>query len=74
MSAEFHQLLVVLVSGTLFDDEPVDDGPDAKAAEGEQFAYACADVADVEPVDAHATEKDGNDEGSGGYFSLALVF
>ncbi len=44
----------VLAARSVHDEEPVDNGPDAAAAAGEQFAEAQPDVADVKAVDAES--------------------
>lgn len=50
------------------DDDQVDEGPDAQAADGEEHGYAGAGAADIEPVGADDAEKEAEQEGGDPFF------
>lgn len=57
-----HQLFVVVAACGVGDEEPVEDGPDAKTACGEQLDGTKTYVADVEAVDAKIAEQNGENQ------------
>ena len=69
---ECYEVLVVLSSGSLVDEEEVDEPPNAASSAGDELTDALTDVAKVKTVDAECAGKDGEEQSHEGVFQCEI--